>query len=310
MSETGLIFEAPLAGGAVWRHWDRMDEGVRAWATGGASGGASGIPVAAGKSLVADETRPRVEVFGSNGHVGTLINLRGANLNEGVDEQTVVLRGWVEAGRLETFERYPIMTARDIAALAGRETLTVGNVVSMLAATLIERLEPLVDELDDRLYVLEDQAIDPDACMDRGELSRVHREVISLRRYLAPQREAMVRLSKGEGLPFEKGDLTRVKEASNHLARLVEDLDAAHERAQSARSEAAAQLEEASNRKLYVFTLVTIVFLPLSFLTGVFGMNVGGLPWTDTARGFVYAVGLMAAMGVGAGLVMVWRRWV
>jgi len=307
MSETGLIFEAALAGGAVWRHWDRTDAGVRAWA--GSAG--SGIPEAAGAALVADETRPRVEQFGVEGQGGgTLINLRGANLNEGVDEQTVALRGWVEGGRLETFERYPIMAARDVAAQAGGETLTVGNVVSRLAATLIERLEPMVDDLDDRLYVLEDQAIDPDAYMDRRELSRVHREVISLRRYLAPQREAIVRLAKGEGLPFEKADVTRSKEASNHLARLVEDLDAAHERAQSARSEAGAQLEEASNRKLYLFTLVTIVFLPLSFLTGVFGMNVGGLPWTDTARGFVYAVGLMAVMGVGAGLVMVWRRWV
>jgi len=283
MSETGLIFEAGLANGAVWRHWDRTDAGVRAWAT----GGASGIPEAAGRALVADETRPRVEVFGSNGQVGALINLRGANLNEGVDEQTVVIRGWVESGRLETFERYPIMAARDIAAEAGRGAMTVGGAVSRLAAKLIERLEPLVDDLDDRLYVLEDQAIDPDAYMDRRELSRVHREVISLRRYLAPQREALVRLSKGEGLPFEKADVTRAKEASNHLARLVEDLDAAHERAQSARSEAGAQLEEASNRKLYLFTLVTIVFLPLSFLTGVFGMNVGGLPWTETGEGFI-----------------------
>lgn len=299
----GVPIEAPPASGSCWLHLNRTDAGAQRWTLEHA-----GLPDAAARALLAEETRPRVERIGE----GVLLNFRGANLNDDVDEQTVVLRAWIEPGRLLTYEKHPIMGVRDVAEWAGSrgKAMSPAEIVARITARMIERMEPALDDLDARLYALEDRAIDPDVVVDRRALATLQREIISLRRYLAPQREAMQRLASGDALAFEKKDLVRVREAANHLARLFEDLSAAHERAQAAQQEAVAQLEEAQNKRLYAFTLVTIIFLPLSFLTGVFGMNVGGLPWTETAQGFVLVCVLMAALGVAAVGWMVWRRWV
>jgi len=313
MSTPGILLGFDLASGApvdalpaadrCWVHLNRIDEGVKQWTREEA-----GIPEHAARALLAEETRPRVERI--NG--GTLLNLRGANLNPDVEEQTLVLRAWIEGDRLVTYEKHPIYAVRDIhqrLTEKGGEHAPV-EIVSRIVVRLIERLEPMVDDLDERLYVLEDQTLDPDVVVDRRELAMLQRQIISLRRYLAPQREAMLKLASGEGLSADKPDLIRLREAANHLSRLLEDLNAAYERAQAAQAEAAAQLEESQNKRLYAFTLVTIIFLPLSFLTGVFGMNVGGLPWTENAQGFLLVSSLMAVLGVGAALWMVWRKWV
>jgi len=295
--------EAVPPDGSYWVHLDRVDDEVRRWTMEDA-----GIPEAAARALLADETRPRVGYFDT----GTLINLRGANLNPEVDEHTVVLRAWIEDGRMITYEKHPIMAVRDVAKRIREKggSRAPGDVISRIVVRLIERLEPMIDELDDTLYELEDRAINVDTHVDRAELATIQRKLIALRRYLAPQREAMLKLAAGEGHAFAPADLVRLREASNHLSRLLEDLTAANERSIVAQSEQAAQTSEAQNRRLYAFTLVTIIFLPLSFLTGVFGMNVGGLPWVNTGQGFVFVSALMVALAVIAAGWMVWRKWV
>ncbi len=301
--QTSTPIEAIPPGGGYWVHLNRVDEQVQRWTM-----EESGIPEAAARALLADETRPRVGYF----ERGTLINLRGANLNPDVDEHTVVLRAWIEEGRLITYEKHPIIAVRDIARRVKEKggPRSPGDVISRVVVRLIERLEPMIDELDDTLYGLEDRAINVDTHVDRAELATLQRKLIALRRYFAPQREAMLKLAAGEGHAFTPADLVRLREASNHLSRLLEDLTAANERSLVAQSEQAAQTSEAQNRRLYAFTLVTIIFLPLSFLTGVFGMNVGGLPWVNSSQGFLLVSALMIALAIVAAGWMVWKRWV
>ncbi len=66
----------------------------------------------------------------------------------------------------------------------------------------------------------------------------------------------------------------------------LQDLELVQERARLLQEEMAGRLEEAVNRNLYVLSVVTTVFLPITLITGIFGMNVGGLPWTETTIGF------------------------
>ncbi|MEL7474028.1 MAG: CorA family divalent cation transporter, partial [Planctomycetota bacterium] len=92
-------------------------------------------------------------------------------------------------------------------------------------------------------------------------------------------------------------------------SRLVEDLDALRDRAQVLIEEAQANANERMERTNYILTLVAALFLPLGFLTGLLGVNVGGIPGSDNPIAFWVFCGLMVGLVVAQIALFRWRRW-
>jgi zinc transporter len=140
----------------------------------------------------------------------------------------------------------------------------------------------------------------------RTRLSAVRREAIALRRYLSPQRTAMARLLSEQALELGAIDRERLREAADLITRCVEDLEASRERAAVVQDELMNRLAEDMDRTLYTLTVVAAVFLPLGFLAGLLGVNLGGMPGTDTPWAFPAFFGLMLVL---AGVeLMLFRR--
>ena len=77
-----------------------------------------------------------------------------------------------------------------------------------------------------------------------------------------------------------------MREASDQLSRYLEDLDEARDRAAVTQEELVNRLSEQMNNKMYLLSIVAAIFLPLGFLTGLLGINVGGIPGADSKLGF------------------------
>lgn len=77
-----------------------------------------------------------------------------------------------------------------------------------------------------------------------------------------------------------------LQESHDRITRYVEDLDAIRARAQIVKDELVSSLSDQLNRNLYVLSVVTAIFLPLGFLTGLFGINVAGMPGVDNDAAF------------------------
>ena len=73
-------------------------------------------------------------------------------------------------------------------------------------------------------------------------------------------------------------------------------------------SERNSRLAEQTNRNLYVLSIVTTVFLPLTLITGVFGMNTGGLPGQQDPAGFWWVIGIMGVSAVASLILLHWKR--
>ncbi|MEO0620574.1 MAG: CorA family divalent cation transporter, partial [Pseudomonadota bacterium] len=97
--------------------------------------------------------------------------------------------------------------------------------------------------------------------------------------------------------------------AADRMARYVEDLDALRERAQVIAEELANTLSQRLDRNLYVLSIVSAIFLPLGFLTGLLGINVGGVPGVESGAAFWVVTAGLAALGVGALALFRWLRW-
>lgn len=283
------------SGPPLWLHVDRTADEVAIWLD------AAGIPPQAAEALLAEETRPRADRFGD----GLVINLRGLNLNPGMDAFDLVsVRAWTAPGITLTTRRYRIMAARGMAealAAGADGPLDAGGVIAHLADRLMTRLRVEIDRLEDEIDQLEDEALDAAAVSGasprnahrpgnirraRARLAELRRETIALRRYMAPQREALSRLAILDPSPFGHADRLELRETADQLTRMVEDLDAIRERTLLAQGEWEARIAERTDRTVYLLTILSAVLLPLSVVTGLLGVNVGGIPGADHPAAF------------------------
>lgn len=280
------------ADGALWVHLDYRDEASRAWLW-----EAAGLEPVVAEGLMAGDPRPRCEVIGS----GLLVVLRGVNLNPGADpEDMVSVRIWADGGRIISTRHRRVMAVSDLrdALVQGRGPRQPGDLIAGLAGKLVERMGPVITALDDEVDRIEEDVLESAGRALRHRLHAVRHQAISLRRYIAPQRDAMSRLINDELEWFDRGQRMRLREIADHVTRYIEDLDSARERASVVQDELAGRLSEEMNRTMYVLSLVATVFLPLGFVTGLLGVNVGGIPGQESGIAFaVLCVVLLAAGG-------------
>jgi len=282
-------------------NWEEPDD--RSWLEGQA-----GVDDVVAESLLAEDTRPRVVEHDN----GLLLILRGVNLNAGRrPEDMISLRLWFDGERLISTSRYPLRTVAGIV-----ERLEEGTGPASLAELLLELIEGLAERTDELIESIEEEIDELEArLLDgadrelRGHIGHIRRTIIVIRRYLAPQRDALARLSTINRPLLADLDGRRLREQADALTRLVEDLDMARERGAMIHEQLLTRLSDQLNTRMYLLSIVAAVFLPLGFITGLFGINVGGMPWVETELGFWWVVLLIAAIGAGLGVWLGRRRW-
>jgi zinc transporter len=289
--------------GLLWVHLDYSEPDSQDWVVDG-----SGIDEVTAEALLAQETRPRSEVSRD----GILIFLRGANLNPGADpEDMVSIRLWLQERRVISLRRRRLLSIDDVRRTLekGAGPRTAGELLVDIADRMITRVAGVMEGIDDTVDELEDQVLTGEPHGLRTQLARVRREAIALRRYLAPQREAMQRLML-ERVPWLSDlDRVRLREQTDRVMRYVEDLDAARDRAGVTQEELAGKLSEQMNNRMYVLSVIAGIFLPISFVTGLLGVNVGGIPGPENPWAFTVLTLLLVVITVVELLIFKHKRW-
>lgn len=245
-------------------------------------------------ALLADETRPRYEDIGK----GALIILRGVNLNENADpEDMVSLRLWVDEHRIISLRRRPLKAVEDMEAtlLAGTGPRNAGEFLAQLCTLIVDRMEPTLESLDDTIDQLETDVVEkPDATLRRNIID-LRTGTIMLKRYISPQRDAFARM-RGSEQAWLAAVRRPLQECYDRTTRFVESLDAVRERAQIVQDELTNSLSDRLNRNMYVLSVVAAIFLPLGFLTGLLGINVGGMPGAENPNAFAITCALLTVI--------------
>jgi len=298
------ILEWQPGNGLLWVHLDRTTDRVRTYLQ-----NESGLSPLVAENLLATETRPRaLEVDGN-----LLVILRGVNLTEGADpEDMVSLRLWLEPNRIVTSRYRRLMAINDIRERIekGRGPQNAGDFLVEISGRLVDRMSPVIDSLGDAEDDLEEQLVIGERKEIRSKLADLRRKAISLRRYLAPQREAMSRIL-GEPIDWlDARHKSRLREISDRVLRYVEDLDAIRERAAVIQDEIANRVSEEMNRNMYLLAIVATILLPLSFITGLLGVNVDGIPGAqNTPWAFDTLSGLLVVIVVAEIFIMRRLKW-
>lgn len=234
---------------------------------------------------------------------GFLIILRGINHNEGEEpEDMIAVRLWITATRIVSIRyrrsRAVMQVADSLDQNIGPKT--IGDVFAQICSSLLSFIENAINNLYDKLDDLEDCVLDNPNRQLRKDISEARKSAILLRRYITPQKEAINQVRYADDLDWLSAkNLRRIQEAQDSLLRNIEDLDTIRERTQVVKDELTNSLSDKLNRNLYLLSVITAVFLPLGFLTGLFGINIGGMPGVENSSAFtVFCVSLAVVIAV------------
>jgi len=289
--------------GILWLHLDYTEPSAQDWLL-----NESGLSEVITDALLTENTRPRATQIDD----GLLIALRGVNLNPGADPDDMVsVRLYATPHLIVSTRKRRLQSVTDLAAdcRAGRGPDSVAEFLIELSDRLVQRMGDVVEETEEALAALELEILEQHSTALRQELSGLRRQTIRLRRYFGPQRDAFNQLQSERLTWIDANQKLLLREVSDRLLRHIEDLDMIRERAAMAQEEMVSELSDQLNRRMYLLSLIAAVFLPLGFLTGLLGINVGGIPGADNP----YAFGVFSILLCILVALQIWlfrrRRW-
>lgn len=289
--------------GCLWLHFNCEEPDVSEWLH-----EKGHLKDLAAEALLSQETRPRTTNLGGE----LLLALRGVNLNPGSNpEDMVAIRLWSDGQRVISSERRRLLSTEDVLERteAGIGPVDATSLIVDLIDRIVYRMSDTVDNFENDVMTLEEQVMFETPHNLRYDLAQLRKQTISLRRYLAPQREALNRLVL-EKLGWITDDhRMQLREISDRLIRHIEDIDAVRERAAVTQEELLSRISEQMNQRMYVLSIVAAVFLPLGFFTGLMGINVGGMPGVEYEGAFWAVVALCVGVTALLGIVFRFKKW-
>ncbi|UAB78143.1 zinc transporter ZntB [Erythrobacter sp. SCSIO 43205] len=290
-----------VAGEILWLHLRRDAPEVLPWLQNDL-----GIPEPTAELLVSSATRPRALREGD-----TLVaTLRGINFNPDAEpEDMISLQLWSDGRRLITLRKQAMQTPRDIVALldAGKGPTDAGKAITEIVEQLVLRMNDTIVAMNDQIDQLEDMDIEEDYEEILPRITSIRRNSLALKRHMAPQHEALERISRDAPSWFEEHDRREIAESIDRLRRYLDDIDISKESAVVLQDELRARSMASNEHATYMLTIVAGIFLPLGFLTGLMGINVGGMPGVEDGDAFWIVVAL--CFGIMALQLFLFWRW-
>lgn len=256
----------------------------------------TGVPEIALSALLAAETRPRCDQIED----GALLNLRGLALDPSQsDEALSSIRLWARGDKVVSTSRTGLGAIDTVArAMRAGRLLDPGDLVALLAHEISAAVDPEIAQLGDRLDECEQQLDGGDVYALRREIARVRSQAIDYRRFVAPDRDALAELSTIRVPWMTNEDRQHVREAADRFARMSEELDAIRERSALVHEQLSDMRTEMIDQRSLMIAVVAFIFLPLTFVTGLLGMNVEGIPFKDEPWAFWGVVAFCILVGL------------
>jgi zinc transporter len=258
-----------------WYHCHREGPGIREWLT------SNHVPNSMIDSFLAQDTRPSFLQYDEDNF---LLILRGINLNADANpEDMLSLRLLYVNGTLISTRKIPSKTVSKI-----REQLSEQNGPKALSELVVSIIDGLSFNIDGYLSKMDLQITEFEGQLELSdELIQSHKALLKIKRFIKPQQYAIDDLF-GSEITLVKERSIRLSHSVNTIIRINETLDFYLGEIEIIKGELRQYHAEKMNRNTYLFSVIAAIFLPTSFLTGLFGVNIGGIPGIENGDSFLF----------------------
>lgn len=271
-----------------WLHCNRSSMEFEKWLN------EEGVDESVRESLLATDTRPRFQQIDENCF---FLILRGANLNKGkAPDDMLTIRLLYTPQRVITCNQ---QASKAIESVVNELKKNKGpDSLEMLVIALLTQLNAKIDSVIEPIeQFIEAQDNDAFSNEQISEISDQHRKLLRLNRFLKPQLYALSAFTKNKVATFEQHEVYLANQL-DALQRIIDTIDFYIAQIDVINNRIAYLNSEVMNRNTYLLSIIAGVFLPLGFLTGLFGINIGGMPGVENNNAFYWFCGVLACIGV------------
>jgi zinc transporter len=267
--------------GLAWAHLDAENDAAKSWL----KKEVNYLDHLIIDALLAQETRPRIMEFSG----GLLIILRAVNLDKNSEpEDMVSIRIWIDGDRIITIQRREAEAVYEIAKQLDQDKIikNSGEFLYNLLYQILQKTSPFLYALNEKIDELEEKIMTTHDMQFREEILQIRTQSAVFKRYLSPQREVISKLRTINQGWIDDWSKRHFQENFDQITHLLEEADEASNRSQILHEELSNAMSERLNKSMYKLSMISIIFMPLTFVTGLFGMNVGGIPGSENEAAF------------------------
>jgi len=283
---------APVHGQFRWMHLNLADQLTREWIR-----AADTLPAPMKDMLLTSESHQRALV--EEGFVGCVLHDVERDFDRLDAERTGVLRVAVGPMLMVTARHHPLRSA-DIARRHierdGTPVRGAADALDLAVSAIVENIGQVASDQAMQIEKFEDELLDHADSFDHRRLIGIRRRVVQFHRLLSGMRAVFRRIEKDKELPAPL--VPTVEKLAQQLGAIDAEMESIHAQLRLLREEADLQAAQRTNQNLYVLSILTALMLPATLVTGIFGMNTGGLPFAHSPEGTMFAVMLAVGLSI------------
>lgn len=165
----------------------------------------------------------------------------------------------------------------------------------LILDTIVDRYFPAIDYFDERIDALEDAVFDHPSPEILSEVFSIKRKLIDLRRVLVNTRDACLHLQRDPNTPIDQEHQLYIRDTYDHVVRLLDSVETQRDLLNNTLDIYLSSVSNRTNEVMKVLTVLGTIAIPVLAISGVYGMNLKGLPFEESPHGALYVSLMMFA---------------
>ncbi len=167
----------------------------------------------------------------------------------------------------------------------------------------------VLDDIEERIEALESKMLFEQEASDKQTIHNLKRELLLMRKSIAPLREAISRFSKCENELIHDSTTIYLRDLHDHTIQVMDSIDSFRDLLNSLQDLYISEISFKMNQVMQVLTLVSTIFIPLTFIAGIYGMNFAHMPELQSDYGYYIVWGVMIVITIGLILYFRKKKW-
>lgn len=178
-----------------------------------------------------------------------------------------------------------------------------------LIDSVVDRYFVVLESLYDKIEQIEQEIEEAPSSGSFGQISRIRKEMVFMRKAVWPLREATAALVRNENGLIDKDILPYYRDVYDHVIQIMDQIEAFRDIVSAVSDSYMSSLSNTMNSVMKVLTLISTIFIPLSFIAGVYGMNFVNMPELSLPWGYFAAIGFMITTAVAMVIIFKRKNW-